>query len=694
MLTDASPYVRGWVIQLSLESGIDRVQSPLLHQFVTMAREDESPVVRLYLASAAQKIALENRWELLEALTSHSEDASDHNLPLMYWYAAEPLAEVDATRALAFAMSAGEAIPLLREFMLRRIGSSDSATSLAVLVKGLGEANSAMLQQTFLRAIRAALKGQRQVKAPADWSTVSARLLSSDDNDVRLLATALGVTFGDAAAMKVLRARISDASSDANTRLLALQSLLDAKDPGLVPTLQSLLKADSPLREAAIGGLAQYDDTSVAPALIAAYSDFTPDQKRIALGTLCSRSGSGIALLKAIEGKEIGGTDLTADLVRQLQFLKNQDVDSLLQNVWGTARESAADKLAMIADYKQLIESTRTTHPQPDVELGRAVFAKTCMKCHVLFGVGHKVGPDLTGSNRSNLDYLLSNIVDPSAVLAKEYQATIILTADGRLVNGLVKAEDGRSVTIQTSDAIVVVPQDEIEDRSVSDKSMMPDDQLKQFTEHEVRSLVAYLRGKQQTPMLATTENASTIFNGHDLTGWSGRDDLWSVENGELVGRTDGLSRNEWIVSDLTADNFRLTLEVKLVDNAGNSGIQFRSKAERGEVSGYQADIGKGWWGKLYEEHGRALLWDKSGEAHVQLGDWNEYEVLADGSQIRTFINGQLCVDLDDPEGALRGIIAFQLHSGGRTEVRYRNIKLEVLEKQVKAPQLSEVRQQ
>ena len=401
----------------------------------------------------------------------------------------------------------------------------------------------------------------------------------------------------------------------------------------------------------------------------------------MALGTLCSRAISGVALLKAIEAKQIAGTDLTADLVRQLQFLKNKDVNYLLENVWGTARESADDKLAMIAEYKSLIESTQ--HPEPNLEMGRAIFAKTCMKCHILYGVGNKVGPDLTGSNRANVDYLLSNVVDPSAVMAKEYRATIIATTNGRVITGLVKTEDTKSVTVQTADAVVIVPKDEIDERIESDKSMMPDDQLKLFTPHQVRSLVAYLRAKQQNPLLATKDNESTIFNGKDLTGWSGAEGLWSVENGELVGRTDGLKHNNWIVSDLSVDNFHLTLEVKLVDNEGNSGIQFRSQAKNGEVSGYQADIGKGWWGKLYEEHGRALLWDKSGEEHVKPGDWNTYEIIAERNRIRTLINGQLCVDMEDPEGAKSGIIAFQLHSGGKTEVRYRNIKLNVFTQEI-----------
>jgi putative membrane-bound dehydrogenase-like protein len=689
MLADPNAYLRGWAVQLLMQSHDDEPAAERLEQFVGLAADDPSPVVRLYLASAAGRLPLESRWDLLAALTNHPEDASDHNLPLMYWYAAEPLADVDATRALALAMSAGESIPLLREFMLRRIGSSDADTSLAVLVDGLGTANTSNLQLTYLKAIRSALKGRRQVDAPKGWKKVSTSLLESDADDVRLQAIALGVTFGDEAAFEVMRKQIANRAAPADNRLVALQSLLDANDSGLVPTLIELLEDTAALREAALAGMAQYDDPRIAESLLANYDAFTPQQKRIALGTLCSRVDSAQALLAGIESGSIPGADLTADLVRRLQFLDDKQVTTKLESVWGTARESAADKLALIESYKSLVAAD--DHPQPDIELGRAMFAKTCMKCHVLYGVGQKVGPDLTGSNRSNLDYLLSNIVDPSAVMAKEYQPAVILTFDGRVVTGLVKAEDNQSVTVQTTESLVVVPKDEIEVRRQSEQSLMPEDQLKQFSPHEVRSLIAYLRGKRQVPMKATPENAATLFNGRDLSGWSYTEGLWSVEAGELVGKTDGLNRNDWIVSDLSVDDFHLTVEVKLVDNQGNSGIQFRSVADQRGVSGYQADIGKGWWGKLYEEHGRGLLWEQSGERHVREGDWNRYEIIAKGDSIRTFLNGELCVDLEDPEGRERGILAFQLHSGGKTEVRFRNLKLEILDEQaeVKLGQLN-----
>ena len=138
------------------------------------------------------------------------------------------------------------------------------------------------------------------------------------------------------------------------------------------------------------------------------------------------------------------------------------------------------------------------------------------------------------------------------------------------------------------------------------------------------------------------------------------------------------MNHNEFLRSELAAADFRLRLKVKLVDNAGNSGVQFRSEAgPNGEIAGYQADIGVGWWGKLYEENGRGLLWDRSGEAFVKPNDWNDYEIVAIGGRIRTCINGKLCVDLNDPGGAKRGIFAIQLHAGGPTEVRIRDVRLE-----------------
>ncbi len=273
---------------------------------------------------------------------------------------------------------------------------------------------------------------------------------------------------------------------------------------------------------------------------------------------------------------------------------------------------------------------------------------------------------------------MLANVLDSSDLVGKDYQTTVITTTDGRVLTGIVRGDDNDAVTLVTANETVIVPKGEIDERTLSPKSMMPDDLWKPLSDHEVRSLVAYLASPEQVPALLTAENAPNFFNARDLTGWLGDAKLWRVEEGEIVGQTAGLARNEFLRSEITADDFRLNLDVKLIGNQGNSGVQFRSEGlPDGEMRGYQADIGAGWWGKLYEENRRGLLSDKSGEQFVKNGDWNHYEIAAEGNRIRTWINGHPCVDLTDRSSVPRGIFALQLHSGDATEVRFKNLRLE-----------------
>jgi hypothetical protein len=209
---------------------------------------------------------------------------------------------------------------------------------------------------------------------------------------------------------------------------------------------------------------------------------------------------------------------------------------------------------------------------------------------------------------------------------------------------------------------------------------MMPEGLLANLSDQEVRDLIYYLSRPGQAPLNATSDTVGLFFNGKDLTGWDGDESLWKVDNGEIVGRTTaGLKHNEFLKSQMMLGDFRLVVKMMLAPNKENSGIQFRSEPHGDfEMKGYQADAGAGWWGKLYEENGRAILWDKSGEAYVNPDGWNTYEVVAVGSRIRTAINGHLCVDLDDPQGARQGIIGLQIHAGGPMEVRFKDFKLEL----------------
>lgn len=665
-------YVRAWAARLACDSNL--VDDQTLQKLAKLAVEDPSPVVRKFIAAALQKLPLDQRWDVLAGLMSHAEDANDHNLPLMYWYALEPLAGQESSRALELATRSP--IPLLLEYTVRRIGSEGSDRAIAMLSEALGKATENGPRATILQGIRDALKGRRQVKMPSGWPAVYQSLLKGNDPQLRSEATALSVTFGLPEAFAEMRRAIEDKDAPAATRRRALQSLLDAKDKDLAPTLRKLLH-DPQMRSDALKGLALYDDPGTPEAILSLYPTFTSQQKRDSLNTLASRPGFAKVMLAAVSNNRLAATDLSADLVRQLHNLNDPSISEAIQKHWGMVRETAAEKAELIARYTKMLK--QKPEREPDPTLGRAVFAKTCQQCHTLFGTGGKVGPDITGSNRANLEYLLSNVLDPAAVMAKEYQPSVIATTDGRIITGIVKETTDQALTVVTANETLTIPTGEIEAIKSSDSSMMPDDLLKPLDEHQVRSLVTYLASSEQVPMLATADNVQDFFNGRDLTGWIGNPELWTVEDGQIVGRSSGLKENQFLVSSMAAADFKLSLEVKLTPNRENSGIQFRSvHLPDGHVRGYQADVGSGWWGKLYEELGRGLLSNTSGEKYIQAEEWNTYEIVAKGDHIRTWINGKPCVDLHDPSGAKQGVFAFQLHSGGPMEVRFRNIHLTI----------------
>lgn len=182
------------------------------------------------------------------------------------------------------------------------------------------------------------------------------------------------------------------------------------------------------------------------------------------------------------------------------------------------------------------------------------------------------------------------------------------------------------------------------------------------------------------TGLLSANE---TIFNGKDLTGWSAEDmSYWSVQDGAIVG-TKGdqkIQGNQFLWYNKKVSDFKLTLKVKQVPFAANAGIQFRSQREpNGHAMGYQADIGKGWWGCLYHEHGRKILaknQDTEGK-NLKPEKWNKYEILAVGHRIWLAINGRITVALRDPIGELEGLISLQVHGGMPQKVIYQPLHFE-----------------
>jgi HEAT repeat protein len=179
------------------------------------------------------------------------------------------------------------------------------------------------------------------------------------------------------------------------------------------------------------------------------------------------------------------------------------------------------------------------------------------------------------------------------------------------------------------------------------------------------------------------------LFDGHSLAGWEGNTNVWRVRDGVIVGGSlAGNPQNEFLATVTSYTNFVLRLEYKLVGTEGfvNSGVQFRSvrlKQPANEMCGFQADIGAGYSGCLYDESRRnKFLVQATAEQVKRLekpGDWNRYEVRCAGPRIQIVLNGEKTVDYieNDPALPLDGVFGLQMHGGNKAEVSFRNITIE-----------------
>ncbi len=489
LLDHPEPYIRGWAIQLL---GEDHSVGPAaLKKFAALAVSDPSPVVRLYLAAALQRIPLAERWPIAAGLLAHPEDITDHNLPKMIWSGVESLVPVDAHRALALA--AGSAIPQLTQWFARRAAAAQQLEAVAAT---LATSSSPTTRLALLQGLRDGLAslGRRETSPPKNWGTAAAALVATGDATVRELVTQVSQLLGDTQAAASQLAILQDRTAPVERRRDILRGFARDAYVESLPATLSLLD-EAPLRRDAIRALAAFDDPRVAPNLLARYAALDAADRAEAILTLSGRQTTARALLAALTQNTIPKRDVTAFDARQLSRV----LGPAFVDFWGPLTAPAADKQADIANYKRLLTDAEFARANPS--RGRALFERTCSACHMLYGAGGNLGPDLTGSNRANLDYILSQIVNPSEVMNEAYQLVTVTTRDGRTLSGNAAAEDAQQLTLRLVGQDTIIAKADILSREKSPISLMPEGLLKALSNDEVRDLLAYLRTTSQVPL-------------------------------------------------------------------------------------------------------------------------------------------------------------------------------------------------
>ncbi|WP_171187819.1 PVC-type heme-binding CxxCH protein [Alienimonas chondri] len=523
------PSINATVLELTIEqlalppTLVEQMRNaPAWRPLVNRAADDD---LRMQLAvlSVACRRSPEVGLRTAIAVGGTATNADDHNLPLMAWYAAETgVAEIPMGGVLLASVTK---IPLLREYATRRIASElpsePHAAALGVLLeratvstRSVSEGPRAQpappaaapsltlrvgedavgFQRDVLTGTLAALEGRRKVTPPAAWADVQPVFAASEDAEVRSLAQKLAVIFGDGAALEELRAIVANRDLPDETRVAAIESLAEARDEAVVPVLLDLLTKlrgqDRNLFAPASRALGAFDSPEAAAVLINALPRVRLEEQDAVLSALVSRPSYAGGLTGALVDGRVPIEMLSAEHVRSLRAFKNPKIDAVLDDLWGTSRATPAEKLAEIAAWTAKLEDGTEADPIA----GRAVYQQSCGRCHKLYGDGGELGPNLTGSDRKNLDYLLGNVFDPSAVVPAAWRVSTVLLQDGRVLTGVVTEQGGETLSIATADDTITVPTGDVLEIEPGDASLMPEGLFKTLTEQQVRNLIAYLR--------------------------------------------------------------------------------------------------------------------------------------------------------------------------------------------------------
>lgn len=486
--------------------------------FQGLLRIEQSSVVAMAYASSLQKLPsatlppmpVSREWademrrgdldgfEILRLLTERSRFAnqldSDRSLRLMTWYGAvhhdvnglvrSPCEQLNAFRT--------------RYALSQALGSDAANVNLDVFLRVLApQTLEVPLKDTELRHIRSqltailtAVQGYSKLVEPKNWTTTRSQLLTLEDAEISQAVQRLSVLFGDGTGLPALHDLVNNRNGDHLARTNAIATLALSASPESVSVLLGVL-SDRAVYADVAKALAAFDDPRIPTELLKRWSNLRHGSREAATDTLCSRKSYAIELAKALDAGRIDSSDLTATHVRQLLAFHEPMVTKVVEAKWGVINDSSEAKTAAIHSWKEKLTPEVLT--KADLANGAALFKKSCAACHKLYGEGGKIGPDLTGGNRGNLDYVLSNVIDPSAEVPKQFTTSAIALKSGRVVSGVVVAETPQTVTVQTDKDLMQIATDDIEDRVRTNKSLMPDGLLDSLTEQQVIDVLAFV---------------------------------------------------------------------------------------------------------------------------------------------------------------------------------------------------------
>ncbi len=492
-LEHANWAVRCWTVRLLGDRR--EVSQPIAKALAARAAGDINVEVRAQLACTARRLPVKSALPILKSLLAHDQDADDPFIPLLLWWALETQtsSDLDAVMALfddAPFWQSRLVAETITSKMSRRLASSGTRGDLLACARLFKSAPDEAALSRVMAGFEEAFKGRSLTGIPSE---LAAALSNAGGGSL-----SLRVRQGDEDAIKAALKQLSSRDENLETRIELAKTFGEVDQPRSVPVLLSLLgdgnEGDAALREAALVALQNYSSPKIATEVLARYDKLSLTEKDVAQTLLTSRKAWCLLFLAAVEDGSIPQDSVAIGTVRRIMIHSDPEIARLVAKHWQSVEGATNEQMQQQFKRATLAIASGESNPYR----GHDLYEAACAKCHLLFGKGGRIGPDLTSLKRDDTATMLLNIVNPSAEVREGFEQYLVLTYEGRAVSGFLFDQDSNVVVLRGQDGQnTTIERDDIEEMIRQPKSLMPEGLLDELSDQEIRDLMSYLRRSQ-----------------------------------------------------------------------------------------------------------------------------------------------------------------------------------------------------
>lgn len=496
-LSHANWAVRFWTVRLLGDRR--EVSEPIAHALADRAGDESNVEVRAQLACTARRLSAESAIPILKPLLAYDEDADDPFIPLLLWWALETQTSSDLDTVIAlfdepnFWQSRLVAAGITQK-MSRRLATSGTRGDLLACAGLFAAAPDEAATKRVMAGFEKAFEGRSLTGIPNE---LAAALSNAGGGSL-----SLRVRQGDEEAVEKALGQLASPEQDWKTRIELAKTFGEVDHAASVPVLLGLLdedgekdgEANAELREAALVALQNYSSPQIATEVLARYDQFSAAEQDVAQTLLSSRKEWCLLFLAAVEDGSIPGDSVELATVRRIMVHSDPEIARLVAEHWQSVEGASSEQIRQEFQRASAAIAAGESNPYR----GHKLYEEKCAKCHLLFGKGGRIGPDLTSIKRDDTANMLLSIVNPSVEVREGFEQYMVLTYEGRAVSGFLFDQDSNVVVLRGQDGQnTAIERDNIEEMIRQPKSLMPEGLLDDLNDQQIRDLMSYLRRSQ-----------------------------------------------------------------------------------------------------------------------------------------------------------------------------------------------------